>query len=155
MKPASPTPSNMGSPTSSHTDTDRRIKVLRGSAVRKRISVPMCDHSTACNPHRNIRHRWSTIKRVHRLHLILYSDIIHNTATDQRYAWSQSNTHLVKKLAPLTTRSSSLRCESAAEHYTMEQYSITGRTKPRKYFPRSDLSWTPSSSRHQAFEKLL
>ena len=39
----------------------------------------------------------------------------------------------VKKLAPLTTRSCSLRCVSAAEHHTAEQYSKTGRRKPRKH----------------------
>ena len=104
------------------------------------ISVPMCDHSTACNPHRHIRRRLSTIKRGIGLHLILYS--IHNTVTDRRCARSQSkNTPPVKKLAPLTTRSSSLRCVSEAEHHTAEQYSKTGRTKPRKHLPRSSLSW--------------
>ena len=40
----------------------------------------------------------------------------------------------VKKLAPLTTRSSTLRCVSADEHYTAEQHSKTGRTKPRSIF---------------------
>ena len=29
--------------------------VLRGSAARRRISVPMCDQGTECNPHWNIR----------------------------------------------------------------------------------------------------
>ena len=42
---------------------------------------------------------------------------------------------------PLTTRSSSLRCVSAAEHHNAEQYPRTGRTKPRKHLPRSNLSW--------------
>ena len=31
--------------------------VLRSSAVRRRISVSMCDHGAACNLHRQIRHR--------------------------------------------------------------------------------------------------
>ena len=44
------------------------------------------------------------------------------------------------KLAPLTTRSSSLRCVSAAEYHTAEQYSKTGRTKHRKHLPGSNLS---------------
>ena len=113
--------------------------ILRGSAARRRISVPMCDHSDACNPHRHIRHRKSTIKRVHRITPDLYS--IHNTATDLRCARSHSNTPPVKKLAPLTTRSSSLRCVSAAEHQTAEQYSKTGRTKPIKHLAKSSLSW--------------
>ena len=44
-------------------------------------------------------------------------------------------------LAPLTARSSSLRCVSAAEHQTAEQYFKTGRRKPRKHLSRSYLSW--------------
>ena len=54
---------------------------------------------------------------------------------------SHSNTPPVRNRAPLTARSSSLRCVSAAEHQTAEQYSKTGRTKPRKHIPKSDLSW--------------
>ena len=47
--------------------------------------------------------------------------------------------------APLTARSISLRCVSAAEHQTEEQHSKTGRTKPRKHLTRSDISWnTPA-----------
>ena len=56
----------------------------------------------------------------------------------------QTQTHpQCKKLAPLTTRSSNLRCISAAEHQTAEQYSKTGKTKPLKHLPRSYLylSW--------------
>ena len=47
----------------------------------------------------------------------------------------------VRNRAPLTARSSSLICVSAAEHHTAEQHSKTGRTKPRKHIPRIDLSW--------------
>ena len=54
---------------------------------------------------------------------------------------SQSNTPPVRNRAPLTARSCSLRCVSAAEHQTAEQCSKTGRTKPWKHLPRSDLSW--------------
>ena len=54
---------------------------------------------------------------------------------------SHSNTPPVRNRTPLTTRSSSLRCASAAEHHTAEQYSKTGRAKHRKHLPRSDLSW--------------
>ena len=54
---------------------------------------------------------------------------------------SHSNTPPVRNLALLTSRSSSLRRVSAAEHHTAEQYSKTGRTKPRKHLHRSDLSW--------------
>ena len=38
-------------------------------------------------------------------------------------------------------RSSSSRCVSAAEHHTAEQYSKTGKTKPQKHLPMSNLSW--------------
>ena len=44
-------------------------------------------------------------------------------------------------MAPLTTQSRSLRCVSAAEHHTAEQYSKMGRTKPLKHLPRISLSW--------------
>ena len=54
---------------------------------------------------------------------------------------SHSNTPPIRNRTPLTARSSSLRCVSAAEHQTAEQYSKTGRTKPRNHLPRSDLSW--------------
>ena len=40
--------------------------------------------------------------------------------------------HQLKKIALLTTLSSSLTCESAVEHHTAEQYSKTGRTKLQK-----------------------
>ena len=52
-----------------------------------------------------------------------------------------SNIPVVKKLAQLTTWSSSLRFVSAADHHTAERHSKTGRTKPRKPLPRSNLSW--------------
>ena len=43
---------------------------------------------------------------------------------------------VVKKQEPLTARSSSLRCVSAAEHHTAEQYSQTGRRKLRLHLYR-------------------
>ena len=63
---------------------------------------------------------------------------------------SHSNMLLVRKQAPLTTRSSDLRCVSAAEHYTSEQYPKTDRTKPWKHLPINDLSWNT----HQDFLKI-
>ena len=45
------------------------------------------------------------------------------------------------KQAPLTTRSGSLRCVSAATHHTAEHYSKTGKTKPQKHLPTSNLPW--------------
>ena len=73
------------------------------------------------------------------LHQILYS--IQSTATDRRWAMSHSNTPPVRNRALLTTRSSILRCVSVVEHHTAEQYSKTGRSKPRKHLPSSGLSW--------------
>ena len=73
------------------------------------------------------------------MHLILFS--IHNTATDGRCARSHLNTPPVKTLAPLTTRSSSLKCASTADHHTAEQYYKTGKTNPLKHLPRRNLSW--------------
>ena len=73
------------------------------------------------------------------LHLILHS--IHNTATDRRWAMLHLNTPPVRNRSPLTARSSSLRCVSAADHHTAEQYSKTGRKKPQKQLPSRDLSW--------------
>ena len=64
------------------------------------------------------------------LHLILYS--IQRTATDWRWAMSHSNKPPVRNRAPLTARSSRLRCVSAAENPTAAVYSKTGRIKPRK-----------------------
>ena len=50
LKPSNPTPSNTG-----QQDRSREIlrenkgpAVLRGSAARRRISIPKCDQSTAC-----------------------------------------------------------------------------------------------------------
>ena len=70
---------------------------------------------------------------------------------------SHSNTPPDRNQAPLTAWSSSLRYTLSAEHQTEEQYSKTGRTKPQKYLPRSDLSWNTrrTSSPYQVFEKLL
>ena len=39
------------------------------------------------------------------------------------------------------SRFSNLKCVSAAEHHTAEQYSKTGKTKPQKLLPMSNLSW--------------
>ena len=60
---------------------------------------------------------------------------------DDQQCHAQQTPMQLKKLAPLTTRSSSWRWVSAAEHHTTEQYSKTGSTKPRLHFPRSNPSW--------------
>ena len=82
------------------------------------------------------------------LHLILYR--IHNTATDRWWKRLQLSTPPAKKQAPLTTRSSSLRCVLAAEHHTAEQYSKTGKTKLQKHLMMSNLSWNT----HEDFLKI-
>ena len=66
---------------------------------------------------------------------------MYNTATDRWWAWLHSKTSQAKKTALQTGLSSSLRCESAAEHHTSEQYSTPGRTKLQKDLRRSDRSW--------------
>ena len=119
------------------------------------MSVPMCDQSTACNPHWHIRSRQSTIKRVHSFtpDLIQHTKDCHGSTMSNvtpKHTPSQ-------KPAPQTARSSSLRYVSAAEHQTAEKYSKTGRTKPRKHLPASDLSWKTHQDflKIQVFEKLL
>ena len=130
---------------------------VRGSAARRRISIPMWCATRAPRVTRTGTYGpgSSSLCGCIGLHLIFYS--IHRTATDIRWAMSQSNTPPVRNRAPLTARSSSLRCVLAAEHHTAEQYSKTGRTKPRKHLSRSDLSWNTSQDflRYQVFDKLL
>ena len=92
----------------------------------------------------------ATLRGCSGLHLILYS--IHNISTDQRLAMSHSNTPVVRNRAPLSARSSSLWCVSASERHTAEQFSKTGRTKPRKYLPRSDQSWNSRHGNSDAIE---
>ena len=66
LKPASPTPSNTGSPRSFRRDTDNGIKVLPYYEVLQRGGAsPMCNQSIACNSHCHIRPRFSIIKSVH------------------------------------------------------------------------------------------
>ena len=62
---------------------------------------------------------------------------------------SHSITPPVRNRAPLTARSSSLRCVSAAEHQTAEQFSKNGRIKPRKHLPRSDQSKNTNQDFHK------
>ena len=52
--------------------------VLLGSTARRRISISMCDQSTACNLHWHIRHWYSTTKRLHRVthDLIEYTRVL-------------------------------------------------------------------------------
>ena len=77
---------------------------MRGSVARRRISVPMCDNSTAGDPNWHIRPRWSTINRVHRV----TPDIVQRTQYCPRSTmFNVTVKHTqVKKPAPLTSRSS-------------------------------------------------
>ena len=134
MKPANPTPSTTGSTRSFQRETERGIKALRYCEVLQPggAKVYRCAIKAPCNPD------WQGTGRAPQsgcfgLHLIWYS--LHNTATDRLWERSQLSTPPAIKQAPLTTRSSSLRCVSAAEHHTAEQYSKTGKTKPQKHLP--------------------
>ena len=105
----------------------------------------MCDQSSACNPRWYIRSRESTIKRVHWVSpdLIKHTLDCHGSKIRNvtfKHIHEKCDIQ-VRNRAPLTARSISLRCVSAAEHQTAEQYSKTGRKKPRKNLPRSTLSW--------------
>ena len=101
------------------------------------------EHRLFCNPHRRIPHRESTIKWAHRVTPDLIQLTLHCYRSTIRNVILR-HTPSEKKRAPLTTRSSSLRCVSTAEHHTTLQYSTTGRTKPRMHLPRSNLSWNSS-----------
>ena len=50
-----------------HCDGNKKAAVMRGVAAKGRIGILMCDQSTACHPHWNLRQRYITIKRVHRV----------------------------------------------------------------------------------------
>ena len=68
LKPANPTPSKTGSTRSFQRDTagegNKSSQIMRGSAAGRRISIPMCDQNTVCNPDWHIRHRQSATKWV-------------------------------------------------------------------------------------------
>ena len=157
LKPASPTPSNTGSLRSFHRDTDKGIKVHRYCDVLQRGGAQV--YRCAITAPRVTRTgTYGTGRAPKRgcigLHQILYN--IYNTATDRRCKRSHSNTPPVKTLAPLTTRSSSLRCVSAAEHYVAAQYSRTGRTILQNISQEAIYHGILArTSRCKAFEKLL
>ena len=70
------------------------------------------------------------------------------------------STQPAKKLPPLTTGFNCLRCGSAYEHNTAEQYSKTGKTKRRKHLTIEAIGyeilfWIFKCSRYQAFAKLF
>ena len=141
MKPANPTTSNTGSTRPFQRDTERGIKVRRYCEVLQRGGAKV--YRCAIKVPRVTRSGTQGTGRAPQsgcigLHLILYS--IHNTATDRQWERLQLSTPPAKNQALLTMRSSSLRCVSAAEHHTAEQYSKTGKTKPPKHLKMSNLS---------------
>ena len=137
--PASPTPSNTGSLRSFQRDTERAQRFCDteksyNEEARTSAYQQSKNQSTTSNGEGN-----APLKGCIGLLLILNS--MHNSASDRRWARFHSKTLPARKPALLTTLSISLRCESAAEHYTAEQYSKTGRTKLQKDLRRIDRSW--------------
>ena len=111
----------------------------RSFTARRRNRVPMSNQSTTSNTHRHILRRDAPLGRCSGLLLILNS--MHNAATDRSWARLRSKTPPAKKTLLLIILSSSLRCESAAEHHTAEQYSKTGKAMVQNDLRRSDRSW--------------
>ena len=75
--------------------------VLRGSAAGRRISIPMCDQSTACNPDWHIRHRSGLHRRSVAVLCMLYKiwvtpDLVQHT---QHCHWSTMGKITVKHAA--------------------------------------------------------
>ena len=71
LKTASPTPSITGLARSFQKDTENGIKVLLYCKGFRCISSPMCDQSTACNPHWHIRSGRAPLRGCTGLHRIL------------------------------------------------------------------------------------
>ena len=141
LKPVSPILSKKGLLWSFYRYTDRGTKVLRYWEILQRLGAYECNnnHITTNNTRWHIRQRQFTAQRMHLVILDLkYS--MHTTATERRWARLHYKTRRAKKLVLLTTPSSSLRCASAAEHRTAEQYSKTGKNDLR----RSDRLWNTS-----------
>ena len=111
-----------------HQEGHKASAMLRSPPTRRRERVPMSIQSTKRVTRAGTYGKGNApLKGCIWLLLILNS--MHNSATDRRWTRLQSKTPPARKPALLTTLSSSLRCESAAEHHTAEQYSKTGRTK--------------------------
>ena len=97
----------------------------------------------------------ATMKRVHRVipYLIQHTQHCHRPTI----SIATLKHTPVKTRAPRSTRPSGLRCVLAAGQHTAEQYSKTGRRKPRKHLPSSSLSWNTRQDflKNPVFEKLL
>ena len=102
-----------------HWEGNKGSTVLRSSTARRHKRVPMSNQSTT-------RIRTGTYGKGNAplkgwIGLLLILNSMHNTATDRQCAKLHWKTQPAKKPTPLTTLSSSLRCESVAEHYTADQ----------------------------------
>ena len=119
LKPASPTPSNTGSLRSFQRDTERGTKLLRYWEVLQRGGANECLWATkAPRVTRAGTYGNSNAPLKGSIWLLLILNSMHNSATDRRWVRLQSKTPPARKSALLTTQSSSLRYESAAEHQT-------------------------------------
>ena len=134
QQPASSTPSNTGSLGSFKRDTEMSTKVMgtESSTVRRRKRVPMNNYSAMNNTRWHIRQRQCNATLEGCIGLLLILNSVHNTATDRRWERLNSKTPPAKKTSFLTTLSSTLRCESAAEYHTDGQYYKTNGRSSKK-----------------------
>ena len=84
--------------------------VLRGSAARRCISIPMSDQGNACNPHWHKWHRQSSIERTH----LIAPDLLYSKKSCNRST-------MFNVTLKHTPNEKTGRCESAAEHRTAVQ----------------------------------
>ena len=75
----------------------RYIVILRGSAAKRCIRIPMSDQSCTCNPHWHKRYRQCTTKWMH-----IGLHIIYKTAKDRR--WSHIGHTNSDLISPVSTR---------------------------------------------------
>ena len=139
LKPASSTPSNTGSPRSFQSDTKMAQRFCGAEKFyNEETQTSAYDAFGYCNAQRMQRAGNATRKGC--IWLLSIVNSMHNSAKDRRWALFHSKIPTAEKTAFLTSLSSSLRCESAAEHHTTELCSKTGRTKLQKNLRRSDRS---------------
>ena len=132
LKSSCSSPSNTGSLRSFQRDTEKGTKLLRHWEVLQRGGADECLWATtALRVTRAGTYGKGNAPLKGCIGLLLILNSMHNSATDRRWARLHSKTPPAPKPALLTTLSSSLMCESAAEHHTAAQYSKTSRTKPR------------------------
>ena len=126
LKPASPTPSNTGSLRSFQRDTEMGTKLLRYWEVLQRGGANECLCATKA-PRVTCAGTYGKGNAPFRgcIGLLLILNSMHNSARDRQWAGLHSKTPPARKRALLPTLSSSLRCESAAEHHNAEVVSIT------------------------------